>query len=287
MSTSAPKIKIATVGDNSTYFAELRKQLNLFPNVYTFHCPFPNFALDSIRKGEANLIVLDIFDVGIIESIELIKSIGIRSPHIPVILVGERDALSDLPGVPSYWKQQLNQYYKLNKDKPITDIQEDASDLYNKFKSYLMTEQHPSSTHSDNLVSYSSVFTISVLLGAVGISIADALPIGINSGRAFIIVFLFCFVLLSIALLISEWYKFRNLAETAPENIVLCPICRNSLVVTTGLHSLEATRTIRGRFGNLLFGGLAWHRSSSIRFSEGESIEEEGSDPSERITKWR
>ncbi len=294
MSTRHSDIKVTTVGDSNYYFIELRKHLGLLPQVRrVFHSPFPEIALNAVRKGEANLLIVDLYEVGIEKTIELVKKVRLIDRTVPICLVGTEEDLRKLPGVPLYWKKQFSQFYKLERDKIEPEISEISKDLVLQYDRYVIKLELDSEQQSEKekVRVPSSIFAISILIGALGLSITEVLPLGITGGSGFLISFIISFSLLSLTLLISELRGSSQLAISLNDigaNEVECPICRNSLIVTTSLYDKEQVSNRRRIGGWGLFGLKGRYGVPAFgERSRGESGGESSPDFPEKGPRWR
>ena len=105
-------------------------------NVSIFEDPVE--ALKTFEKDESNALLIDIFSLGIEKGIEIIKTVRNKYPNAPVCLLGSRDSLMNLPGVPKEWSLRFSHYYKLAKDQIPNNLRTDSERMVYKLFTYLL-----------------------------------------------------------------------------------------------------------------------------------------------------
>lgn len=78
----------------------------------------PSEVIDALVRDEINSLLLNIFNVGITTSLELIESSRKGHPFVPICLLGDRKRLIELPDVPKAWKKRFDHYFRLPTDQP-------------------------------------------------------------------------------------------------------------------------------------------------------------------------
>jgi CheY-like chemotaxis protein len=95
--------------------------------------------LQPFETGEANVLMIDIFSVGVERGIAIIAELRERYSHVPVCLLASHAQLATFPGVEDeHWRVRFRHYYRLAKDEVPRRLRHSADAVVRRCISYLL-----------------------------------------------------------------------------------------------------------------------------------------------------
>lgn len=100
-----------------------------------------NEVLRALEQDEVNTLAIDIFTTGVTDGLNLISTIREEFPYAPICLLGDRDALVELPDVPDAWRKRFDHYYMLAKDDAPDQLIRRSEGMVKLLEAYLRSNK--------------------------------------------------------------------------------------------------------------------------------------------------
>jgi hypothetical protein len=187
----------------------------------------------SLARKTIDVVALDSqeFDS---EAARTLERISRQHPHVPVIITVNRD-------YQSYWAffdlfQKLfnlfgERIYPLFIPDSLSGIAE-AQEIINMIRDRISSSD-AARKDADSTPSW-SVLSLSMIVGAITVSVTDALPGGLGGGKGFLIGLAGAFIFFSTALFFFETKKAGRATSYQLKNhsLTLCPNCNTTLLIS-------------------------------------------------------
>jgi len=93
----------------------------------------------AFHEGKFNSVFIDLFSVGVEESLNFIRYIRETYPQVPFCLYSSQENLLSFPDVPEPWCVKFGHYYAIPKDQNLQRLAQAIEDILFKLSTYLLS----------------------------------------------------------------------------------------------------------------------------------------------------